>query len=217
MTDLGTIETSILALLQDATGITYSTAEVDEGLRRALSEYSQVQPYETVSTLTLTAAGREISLTSLTGITGVLEVWWPYFSTGETWPPNQVAGFRTWWNAGVLYLFLSSKEGDQPQIGDKVRVWWTKDQTINTFDSATATTLTTEGRSLVVLGAAGFAGLSGALDRAEVIDKEMLRKWGENMLADFRARLEKLRARAARTGGDPFGSGWSMDKWDPRQ
>ncbi len=217
MTDLTDIENAILAMLDDAGSTAWDTTEVDAAIRRALADYSQVQPYETETVITLTAAGREIALSSvaaLTGITGVLEVWWPYISTTETWPPNRVAGFRTWLDAGVLTLFLSSKDGSQPQIGEKVRLWWTKDNTINTFDGATATTLTTEGRNLVMLGAAGYAAASGALDRSEVLDRDVIRKWGDARLSDFRARLEKIRAKTVRTSGEPFGSGWQMDKWD---
>jgi hypothetical protein len=217
MTDLTLLEAQTAALLQDTAAVAWSTTEIDAAIRLALAEYSKIVPVETETVLTLTAAGREIILSSSTfaGIYSVQEAWWPWYTTGgEVWPPNRVAGFRLRENAGVLTLFLSAIDGSQPQIGDKLRMWWTKPQTINTLDSAAATTLTTEGKALVALGAAGYAAASGTLDRSEVLNLDVLRKWGNSMLSEFRSKLEKIRAEAVRTKGDPFGRGWSLDKWD---
>ena len=217
MTDLTDIEHVVLAMLQDSNNYFFTDAEVDAALRTALAEYSQVQPYETETVVTLTAAGREIALSSLadlTGITGVLDVWWPFSSTTEVWPPNKVTGFRTWLDAGVLTLFLNTRYASQPKVGDKVRLWWTKANAINTLDGATATTLTAEGKAIVALGAAGYTAASGAMDRAEVLDREAIRLWGEATLKEYQNQLEIIRSKTVRTSGEPWGAGWIMDKWD---
>jgi hypothetical protein len=220
MSDLTLLEAQVAALLQDTAAVAWTTPEIDAAIRLALAEYSRVIPVVTETVITLTTTGREIVLSSstLTGIVYVLEVWWPWFTTGgEVWPPNRVAGFQLRENAGVLTLFLSAIDGSQPKAGDKVRLWWTKPQTVNTLDGAVATTLTTEGKAVVSLGAAGYAAASGTLDRSEVLDIEVLRKWGNSMLTEFRSKLEKVRAETTRTKGDPFGRGWSLDKWDVQQ
>jgi hypothetical protein len=217
MTDLTDMEAQIQAILQDTGAIAWTTAELDAALRLALAEYSKAQPVETETVITLASAGREITLTGiadLAGITGVLDVWWPYVASAETWPPNRVAGFRTWLDGSNLVLFLSSKDGSQPRTGDKVRLWWAKPHTINALDGAAATTLTSEGKALAATGAAGFAAATGTLDLSEVLDIEVLWRWGNSMLGEFRSRLEMIRAEAVRSRGEPFGGGWQMDKWD---
>lgn len=217
MSDLTDLEAQVAALLQDTGAVAFSTAELDAAIRLALAEYSRIVPVETETVVTLTTTGHEIELTfaGLTGIAGVLEVWWPWYTTGsEVWPPNRVSGFRTWLDGSTLVLFLSSLDGSQPQTGDNLRLWWTKPHTVNTLDGATATTLTSEGKALVAMGAAGSAALSGALDRSEVLDRDTLRKWGSAMQSEFRSRLEKIRAETTRSKGEPFGSGWKLDKWD---
>lgn len=220
MTDLTDLDTVVAAMLQDSSYHAFTATEIDAGIRLALAAYSQVQPYETETVITLTAAGREIALSSLadlTGITGVLDVWWPFSSTTEIWPPNKVTGFRSWLDAGMLTLHLNTRYASQPQVGDKVRLWWTKANTINTLDSASATTLTAEGKAIVALGAAGYASVSGALDRAEVLDRETLRKWGDARLKEFQDKLEIIRSKTVRSSGEPWGAGWMMDKWDNRR
>jgi hypothetical protein len=220
MTDLTSLESQVAYLLQDSTNVSFTTGEIDTAIRSAMADLSQVSPVETETVITLASSGREIILSptafaTLAGLTGVHEVWWPWYTTGgEVWPPNRVAGFRLRENAGVYTLFLFAKDGSQPKSGDKVRLWWTKPHTINTLDSATVTTLTTDQKSLVAIGAAGYAAGSGSIDRSEVIDVEVMRKWGNTMLADFRSKLEKIRSINARTRGEPFGQGWPIDKWD---
>jgi hypothetical protein len=223
MTDLSTLEGQIAYLLQDSTNVSFTTGEIDTGIRSAMADLSLVSPVETETIITLASSGREIILspttfTTLAGLTGVLEVWWPWYTTGgEVWPPNRVAGFRLRENAGVYTLFLFNNDGSQPQSGDKVRLWWTRPHVLNGLDGATATTLTADQKALVAIGAAGYAAGSGSIDRAEVVDTEVMRKWGGSMLSDFRSKLEKIRASTARTRGEPFGQGWHMDKWDKQQ
>ncbi len=200
-------------------GRVWSAVDLDGALRLALADYSRVRPIQTETVLTLAAAGREIALSdaSLAGINGVQEVWWPYSSTAEIWPPNRVAGFRVWQDGSTLVLFLSSKDGSQPQSGDKLRLWWTKPQTITGLDSATSTTLSAEGESLVILGAAGYAAITCLPQGITASDTDLLRKWGAALVSEFKSRLEKLRLEAIRTQGEPFGAGWKMDKWDVQQ
>ena len=208
------------AALLSAGRYTWSNVDLDSALRQSLAEYSRVQPVETETVITLSTTGREIVLspvtfTALAGLVNVLEVYWPWYTTGgEVWPPNRVAGFRLRENAGVFTLFLFANDGSQPKTGDKVRLWWTKPHTINTLDGSTATTLSAEGESLVIMGAVGYAAVSCLPANISVSNIETLRKWGSSLLSDFRSKLEKIRATSTRVKGEPFGGGWKMDKWD---
>ncbi len=218
---LAQFETRILAALVDAGGAIYTTATVDEALRHALSEYSQVCPLEMETVLTLPGAGREIDLSSLTGLLSVSMVWWPFDSTAEAWPPNQVKGFRIWWDDTNPVLFLMDLAGGEPQTSDELRAWYTASQTIQNLDSAAATTVRTDHESLLVLGASAYAALARAEDLVETAGTDLyqvglLGSWGVRKQRDFQAQLDRLRASEARRG-PAWGHGWSVDKWDSRE
>jgi hypothetical protein len=196
----------------------WSDDVIDEAIWEALDEYSRVLPLAAEEEVTLTASGRTIDVTALTGLLSVTRVYWPYDSTEEIWPPNQVRGFRLDWVAGDPYLVLTAYDGSEPQSGDEVKVWYTCRQTIEDLDSATETTVPAAHESLLVLGAAGHAVQGRSLDllRISEIDADLVtkyEKWAQDRLSEFRASLEQLRSAAAR-GGESWGSGWSMDKWE---
>ena len=215
MSTLSDFRTNILAFLQDSSNIAWTNDEIDAALRQAIREYSQDYPCMTETVITCLADGREIALNELDGLIGVADVWWPYDSdaASETWPPNRVKGWRLIWDNAEPVLFLSSKDSSQPQQNDEIRIWYFKAHTITNLDSESLTTIPHQHERLVCLGAAGFAAASGAIDRAEVIDPDILRKWGYNRLSEFRRDLEGLRASATRNEGEPYGDGWKLDKW----
>lgn len=217
MSTLAQLRTRVSLWLKDSSNIAWSAGEIDDAIRQALDEYSQVFPLHMETAITLPSDGREIALDGLPGLEGisaVLEVWWPYSTTEAYWPPNQVAGWRTWWDDSRMVLFLNTAGAGEPQAGDEVRIWYARQHTIQDLDSADATSLPPGGEGLIVEGAAGFAALSGGINRSEVLDLEQVRKWGEIRLQAFRAELERIRRREARSQGQPFGAGWKLDRWD---
>jgi hypothetical protein len=218
MSTLAQIRDRVEEVLMDSGNAIWSTSLLDEAIRQALDEYSLVSPIEADTVLTLTAAGREIDLSSITGIMGVVDAWWPYISGTETWPPSRLRGWRLNWNGSTPLLFLDMVDGSQPQIDDEIRVWYTKRHTIEDLDAAAATTLPPLHESMIVIGAAGQAGMSRVADLVETSDVDMyavslLGTWSKGKQREFKAELNSLRDRVARAGAS-FGSGWKLDKWD---
>jgi hypothetical protein len=216
---LAQLEARVAARLGDPTNSVYSTATLDEGIRSALAEYNSVLPLSIETAFTLPGTGREIALNGLTGLIGVTAVWWPYDTTpaAEVWPPVEAQGFRVYWDDASPVLMLTSKTGSQPQLGDELRLWYTKLHTIQNLDSGSTTTVFGPHESGIVTGAAGYCALAQEvaqigtvrLDKMEVPDLE---KWGNARLAEFRAWLVTIKA-SAPSLGEPYGAGWSLDKW----
>jgi hypothetical protein len=199
------LEARVSARLIDVTNSTFLLATIDEALRTALSEYSEAFPLTIDTTITLPAAGREVSLTALTGLVNVLDVWWPYDSVTEAWPPNQVPGFHLWFNNAVPMLLISGRSGSQPANGDKMRVWYTKQHTINGLDGGAATTCLLIHESGIITGAAGYAAMSemrhqigqAKLDPGQAA---LLKEWADEQLIEFDGWLTMLSAKAPSAG-----------------
>lgn len=222
---LAQFEARVLALLLDTSAAIYVTAVTTEAVRLALHEYSDAAPLAAETVLTLSGTGHEVALNGVTGLLGVVDVWWPYDSaaTSETWPPNRVEGWTLWWDDAQPVLYLNADNQGQPQIADELRLWYTKLHTIQNLDSAAVTTVALEHESLLVLGAAGFACLARAVDLSETADQQVtatpnLGTLGRLYLKQFRAALAALRLGnvvGSGRGQRPFGgAGWSMDRWD---
>ncbi len=218
MSTLAQLEARVAARLVDAANAVFAVATIDEGLRSALAEYTAAFPQAAETVLTLPGAGREIALDSLTGLISVIDVWWPYDVSTEQWPPNQVAGFRVWWDQGQPVLLLSSKTGNQPQLGDHLRIWYTLPQTIANLDGAALTTVFASHETGLVTGAAAYAANSGQIDqigtiRVDPSEVPALRLWANEHFEAFRAWLAAIAANAPASGA-PFAEGWGIDKWD---
>ena len=217
---LAQLRDRVEALLMDTSNAIWNTGTIDEAIRQCLDEYNAVFPLTVETVLTLPGSGREIALSSLTGLTEVLDVWWPYDSaaTSETWPPNRVRGWRLWWDDAWPVLFLDIIGGGQPQQDDEVRIWYARRQTIQDLDSAAATTILVDHESSLVKGAAGHCALSRTVDLIEVAGSDLyaiglLGTWGRAKEREWYSFLETLRKQVARRGA-PWGQGWRLDKWD---
>ncbi|MFZ6029861.1 MAG: hypothetical protein ACOYYS_19275 [Chloroflexota bacterium] len=210
--ELTEYRTRITRYLQDTAAVTWNTDEIDDGLRFALAEFSETYPQHAETVITCPGAGREIAIDSIEGLTGVTRVWWPYDSTAEAWPPNQVAGWKLLWDDGRPVLFLSSLTGNEPQANDEIRIWYVKPQTINGLDGAAVTTLQANHENLIVIGSAGFAAQSKSLTLGLSIDRDKLDTWGYRRISDFRRHLSRLDNHETRRG-EPWGGGWQLDKW----
>jgi len=182
--------------LDDAGAATWATGEIDRAIRRALREYSVKCPYETDGTLTVTTAGRERSVATLTGLCGVERVWFPYYSAEPDLLPTWV---RFEMRLGSS-LFLLSR--DSPEVGDKLRVYYWKAQTIEDLDGATATTLPVEDEDLIAKGAASFAALEqarAAIGTIQVSGYTPIhwREWGQRRLLEFENGVREAMGRLA--------------------
>ena len=182
--------------LDDSGNAIWSTDDVDRAIKRALVQYSEVNPQQIVATIVLAADGREISLATLTGLTRVVKVWYPYTSTAPEDPPSWVR-WETW--AGTLYV----ASGAEPANGDTVRVYYHKPQTIEGLDAAAATTVAAQDEEVVVLGAGAYPALQegrSAVGAAGVSTHtpEHWMKWGLNRMDAFYDALRAVRTRELR-------------------
>ncbi len=214
--NLAAIRDRVEQALEDTANAIWSTGALDEAIRQALVEYIEHSPYIKDSEITLAADGRQIDISELTGLLSVQEVYWPY--SASYWPPNQVLQYRVIWAAGTPYLWFASHAGAEPKTGEVVRVRYTTAHTIEDLDSATATTIPDAHISKLVIGAAGYALVFAAIDRATEFNLdagtvENLRISGNAYIKEFRLWLTAL-GRAP--GGSPFleVGGWRLDEWD---
>jgi hypothetical protein len=188
MSNLATLRDHVESLLKDAPNTLWTTAELDDALRRALQRYSALRPRELVTTLTLAAAGREVSLAGVSGLLRPLRVWWPYTASEPEYPPAWIR----WDILGAATLFLDVP--GEPQAGDVVRLFYATLHTIDGLDGAAATTLAPDDEETVVLGAAGYAALARAAYATEAVTLSgetatRWRTWAEARLADFELRI----------------------------
>jgi hypothetical protein len=179
--------------LDDSGNAVWSTDDVDRAITRALREYSLVNPERAVGTINLAADGREISLSALTGLTGVVRVWYPYTSSDPEDPPQ----WRRWelWGS-TLYIL----DGDEPASGDVVRVYYHKQHTIDGLAGESTTTVPGEDEEVVVVGAGAFGALQkarSAVGTAGVSTEtpEQWLRWGLERMTEFNEALGAVRRR----------------------
>lgn len=182
--------------LNDPSNNVWSTDDIDRAIKRALIDYSHVNPDQAEGTIALSADGREISLSSLTGLIRVVRVWYPYTSSDPEDPPSWVR-----WELWASTLYVAS--GDEPANGDTVRVYYHKLHTINGLDSETTTTVPADDEEVVVLGAGGYAALQKGQDAVgsagvSTETPEQWLRWALTRMDAFNERLDLIRRRELR-------------------
>ena len=192
--DLTTMRANVAADLDDAGHVTWSTDELDRAIARALSGYSEACPRRAETTLLLSGAGREVDLSSISGLAGVERVWYPYDAGAPDWPPR----WRCFelWPDGTLFLAVP----EEPAAGESVRIFYWMAHTLDGLGGATETSLPTEDEETVALGAAGFAALEkarGAVGSLQVSGYTPLqwKEWAEGRLAAYEKRLAQAAGR----------------------
>ncbi len=214
--NLAAIRDRIEQVLVDTGNAIWATAVLDEAIRLILSEFSDAYPYPSDDVLTLAAAGRDIDISSLTGLINITEVMWPYVAAD--WPHPVVSDWRILHDAGTIGLLFDRVDGAEPAIGEKVRLRWQSLQTIEDLDLATDTTLQTEHLSMFVIGCAGQAAMLRVIDlveeaTADLYQVSLIGVWASAQLATFRFWLKKIQAGRYGKSLNSHG-GWAMDKWD---
>lgn len=185
----------------------YDQNDVDEAIRWALHRHSEIQPDRTITTLALTADGREVDISSITDYLHIERVWWDYDSADPVYPPNW-RDFETW-PGDVLFI----EDGEEPQTSDVVRLWYTRLHTLNGLDSATATSLPADHQTLIVIGASGFVAQERVQDEERRYVPRKLREWADARLREFERGLKALaRRQAARHSG--LAPGPTLDRWE---
>jgi hypothetical protein len=197
---LATLRDRVEQILMDSGNAIWATDDIDEAIRQALSEYSKIRPLQAVTTLAISATTHELSISTVTGLIGVLRVWCPYTEaappSGNS--PNWVA-FEHWADLDILYF------PDEVEAGDVARIFYDKVQALKDLDSAAATTFPDDDESLLATGAAGYAAMSRALDLSEqvTLDRDVPAKaktWAGQKLQEFRQGLVRVARAEAQRG-----------------
>ena len=210
-TTITTLRDRLEQTLQDTGNIKWTTTNLDEAIRQALAAYSEHLPHRAITSVTLSSTGREIDISTVT-YRDIERVWWDYDASDPDHPPH----WRTFelWPGDILFV----NDADEPQSGDKVRIWYTADHTITDLDTATATTLPTRHESLIVQGASGFAAAARRVTILEQVNlnewaPRNLREWAELQLTSFYNALEEIASRkAALDSGTALAP--ALDRWD---
>jgi hypothetical protein len=182
--------------LDDTGNAVWSTDDIDRAMERALSDYSQVNPQQAVDTVELSADGREIDVSSITDLQRLVRVWYPYTSSDPEDPPE----WRQWELWGTTLTIL---DGDEPESGDVVRLFYHAAQEIEDLNGASATTVPAADEEIVVLGAGAYAGLQmarSAVGEAGVSTEtpEHWLKWAMGRMEEFNGWLMRVRKRELR-------------------
>src|SRR3990172_8266242 len=84
---------------------TWEDDTLDQAVRQALEDFTDVDPDLAIQTVTFTAAVREISLPAATfpRLIDVLQVWLPYTAADPEHPPAWRANFQLW-PGPILYI-----------------------------------------------------------------------------------------------------------------
>jgi hypothetical protein len=136
---------AILATAVDSS--TWTTAIKDQALRTALAEYDEHFAYE--SSLTVSSTGRAQDISALAGLKDVLAVAYPW-TDGADFATRQ----QRWRYVADQTIYFESVE---PQSGEVMRVRYTQGHTLESLDSAAATTVPDRHQQLLATLAASYA------------------------------------------------------------
>ena len=199
---LATLRDRLELHLHDSTNARWDTNQLDEAIEKALEEYNRYDPQLAVTSITLSADGREVDISGVANLLRIHKVWWPYDSTDPGYPPNWVQ-FEVW--PGDI-LYVDSRTA--PSSGEKVRIWYTKPCTLNGLNSATATTIPQDDITYLLNGAAYYAGraaLLGATQQKAGLPAPSAPTASSETLTTLRDRVETLlqdSTNATRAAGD---------------
>lgn len=218
MSNLAALIDRVEVQIEDETNAQFSTTRITEGIRQALHYYSKKRPLQAITTLNIASDSRELSVSSITGLLDVSEVWCPYTAANPEDPPL-IRGFEFWPDQATIYFPYEVNGGWRPVAGDVARVFYHKLHTITNLDSGTADTLPVDDETALVSGAAGYTVIARAraatekvmLDDQVPISKQLL-DWAARKIKDFEMALEGTEQR------ERSGVAWvqmpPLDRWD---
>lgn len=214
MSTLVEIRDRVEETLKDTSNVIWDTDAVDESIRKALDGYSEVLPCDMTTVIDVLSDGREIALNELDGLKGVKDVWWPYDTLDEIWPPNKVM-YRIYWDDARPVLFINSEKGNQPEQDDEIRIEYTKRHTVDGLDSEAVTTVPEIHISKIIVGAAYYATMARASDKVEAgfgasgVTSDYYAKRAKNYKEEWKEWLEEIRV--GEMGGGMPKTQWSME------
>jgi hypothetical protein len=164
----------------DSQNYRWTDDEVDGAIQRAVMEYSLNAPIEQQDDIATTDGDTELDISGLSGLLKIESVEFPigqslkYYQWAEYW-------------AGHLYM---EDEGD----GEDARVRWLKKHTLD----ASSTTIPTEHKEIIVLGATGYLAMSASaytVDRASIAGRHAtisFKAWGKERLDRYDKKLKAV-------------------------
>jgi hypothetical protein len=208
MSTLATLRARMRLALNDPASASqrFADADLDDALSRAMDTYGLIVPYVRSQLLTSTSGSRIISLSSLTGLTSVLGVRYPWPSSGTV----DLPGNDPWrWDqyAGTVVIV-----GTTVPAGEQLEVTYASAHVVDTSGS----TVPASDEGTLLLGATGYACLAYSMPAADnfrytdgtagaaVDDTGVAVEWrtrGEKLLDKFEKglhKIEMLRARGVR-------------------
>jgi hypothetical protein len=192
VTDHTDLRDRIEDMLKDATNADWTTSEVDNALRLALHDLSLALPSRASTTVDAVADTWEYDVSSLSGLLQVVEVWYPYLSTDETYRKPSPVKWRMLDDSTLMI-----DEHLDPDATYDLRVFYDKLQTLAGMDEAASTTLNAQEKSALIFGAAGYCAVALAMDKVDKVTigkgaSDELRKWGWARVMEFRQRIADL-------------------------
>jgi hypothetical protein len=210
---LPNLRTHIRNMLGDPGSNRYTNSHIDEALRRALQDFSQVIPNITSGSITLTTAGRTQDLSALSGLRTILAVQYPYDPADTEANYHDEYYFRV--SSGSPMITIQGS--NIPHIGDSISFTYTTAHSVETLDSAVINTVPTHYETVLVTGAAGYAAIFRSSYVSEAFgsrasDMNQLLSWGNQLMVNFRAMLDECRTTPLTQQRLP--GQWKLDQWD---
>jgi len=186
MSAIATYRTAVLALLDDVSKTRYTDAQVDQGIRLALMEYTRAKPV--IASYIVSCDGTEdlempadFSAAFITNV----ELWNATPDLIEAIPFYAYKRDFQWiiHTVGIAY-----------SASYVLVVTYSSSHYIDGLDSGAGTSIPDEDEQVLEIGAAGFAALSRSSSRAETINMQpavsaQVAKVADNYLAQFRAAI----------------------------
>lgn len=213
MADLAAYRTRITNSLDD-TKAKYTTAIIDEALRKTLNEYTRAYPNIKTHTHTVATAGRPQTLTAA-NLIAIIQLVHPYDSTlTDPFVYARENFYLTQMDGSPTLYFLGN---DIPEVDEKIYVRYAAKQTIDTLDSAAATTVRDDHEDILIVGASGQAAMMRASGLNEQWggrpgDVGALMTWGTRQYSRFSDFIAEIKQEPM-LPTFPLNS-WKLDDWD---
>ena len=213
MTTLAAYRTRITNSLDDTTS-KYTTAVIDEALRKVLNHYTRANPSITTVVHTVATAGRSQAITAA-GLISIIQLVHPYDAAlADPFYTEREDFYMAYIDGGPVVYFTGF---DIPQVGEKIYIKYAATQKIKDLDSAAATTVRDDHEDILVIGAAGQAAMMRASGLNEqwggrAGEMSALMSWGTGQFQKFLDFLVEIKQEVS----IPLfpASYWKLDDWD---
>jgi hypothetical protein len=134
-------------------------------------------------------------------------VWLDYDSSDPDYQPKR-ADFEVW-PGNPLFI----DESEEPDSGDVLSIYYTRDQTISGLDAETTTTVDDRDINTLVNGAAGYCVKERIQEEEHWWGKRDMKEWGARRLREFEDALDRIAHRQA-TKHSGVAPASNLDRYD---